>query len=56
MTLETNIRAYVLAGASLAVLLVLLLLDLVLRREWVKQNLPQLGAKVVSIRWGGNRR
>ena len=40
-----------LTGVALTILVALVLLDLLLRREWVKQNLAQLGAKVVSIRW-----
>jgi hypothetical protein len=51
MTADGATRAYLLFGGALAVFVVLLLLDLVLRREWVKQNLPQLCARYVSIRW-----
>ena len=47
----TEIQAYVLTGAALTILAALVLLDLLLCREWVKQNLPQLGARIVSIRW-----
>ena len=46
-----DMKAYVLISAALSVLVVLLLLDLVLRREWVKQNLPHSCIKYVSIRW-----
>ena len=46
-----DVRLYVLISAALGIFVVLLLLDLALRREWVKQNLPHTCIKSVSIRW-----
>ena len=44
-------RAYVLIGVALAIFILLMLLDLARRREWVKRNLPENCAKYASIRW-----
>ncbi len=46
-----EMRPYVLLGVVVAVFLLLLLLDLALRREWVKRNLPSGCARYLSIRW-----
>ncbi len=46
-----DVRTYVLISTALSIFVVLLLLDLVMRREWVKQNLPQNCIRYLSIRW-----
>jgi hypothetical protein len=46
-----DVRPYVLISAALGIFVILLLLDLALRREWVKQNLPHTCIKSISIRW-----
>jgi hypothetical protein len=48
---SVEVRPYALMGAVLATFVVLLMLDLALRREWVKRNLPRSCARWVSIRW-----
>ncbi len=47
----SDVRPYLLIAVALSIFAVLLLLDLVMRREWVKQNLPHNCIKYLSIRW-----